>query len=170
MKISLKFIAQKVSIILLKIGILLFIIGSENIFAQQKTNAASASISATIIKPIGITKTENMNFGNISKDFGKIKDGISVNSTGRTMNPASFQVIVEAKNTYTITLPKTVILNRNDSKLETLSVTNITSIPPVNELLTYGMQTILVNATINFEESELKKNDTVNFDVIVNYN
>src|ERR1700744_5269120 len=92
-------------------------------FAQA---SATASASATIITPISIAKTVDMNFGNVA--VAASTGGTVVLSTSRTRTPcgagvvtlpsttgtgaaAQFTVSGEANYTYAITLPGTASLS-----------------------------------------------------------
>src|SRR5437762_9349774 len=95
----------------------ILIAGSTASFAQA---SATASASATIITPISISKTVDMNFGNIAvsaSTSGTVvlstagsrttggSGGVTLPSTTGTVAAASFTVSGEPSLTYDITLP-----------------------------------------------------------------
>lgn len=153
-------------------------------FAQQ-SSTASANTSATIIQPIAITKTTDLNFGNIavhSTNNGTVVLGTSNNrsqtggvtlpvATPGTVTSASFDVTGAAGYTYSITLPTSVILDDNNS--HQMTVNTFTSNPSTSGTLDVnGEDVISVGATLNVlggQAPGLYESDS-DFDVIVNYN
>jgi len=79
--------------------------------------SATASSSATIVAPIGIEKSADMNFGNvaINDEIGtvvmttagatSITGGVTLPANTGTVTAAAFNVTGEADYTYTIALP-----------------------------------------------------------------
>lgn len=154
------------------------------LYAQQISNTASASISATIIKPIGITKNANLNFGNIAAGTSSgtvILDpagnrsatgGVTLPSAAGTVTAASFNVTGEGSYSYTITLPATAYITSVNSGSETMLIDKFISSPSQTGNLNSGVQTISVGATLNVgaaqQVSEYKS--ITGFTVTVNYN
>jgi hypothetical protein len=152
--------------------------------AQQKSSTASAAIIATIVTPIGITKTVDLNFGNIAagNTSGTVKldpagslavsGGVIIPSENGTATPASFLVTGEGNYTFTITLPPESYTVTRISGPETMLVNNFTSIPSITGRLISGTQTIFVGATLTVgasqPASEYKSESA--FEITVNYN
>jgi Domain of unknown function (DUF4402) len=165
-------------------SLLIFVFNNQSLIAQQKSNSASASISATIVLPLGLTKTVDLNFGNIAagNTSGTVKidplgtisatGGIIIPSESGTVTPASFQVTGEGAYTYTITLPSSAIIIKRVSGSETMLVNNFTSFPSGTGKLVSGTQTILVGATLTVGASQpaSEYKSESGFEVIVNYN
>src|SRR5579864_9027654 len=100
------------------------VLGSANISFAQAT--ATASASATIITPIAISKTVDMDFGNIavaastggtvvldntgSRTTGGA-GGVTLPSSTGTVAAAEFSVSGQASFTYAITLPSSATLS-----------------------------------------------------------
>ena len=152
-------------------------------FAQV---TASATASATVVTPIGITKTVDMNFGNlaVSTSAGtvvltpagsrSVTGGVTLPATTGTVAAASFDVTGESNYTYSITLPSSDYTLTRVSGSETMIVNTFVSTPTVGAggALTAGSQTLTVGATLNVSGSQVGGTYTnaVGFDVTVNYN
>lgn len=162
----------------LAIGILL--IGfSANAFAQAN---ATASTTATIITPIGITKSVDMVFGNVATNgaVGTVvlaTDGSRTPTGGCTLpaatgspTAASFAVTGSGSYTYTISLPGSPITLTGTTSGVTAST--FVSSPTPTGTLTAGAQTILVGATLNLPVSTVAGSYTnaAGLSVTVNYN
>lgn len=150
-------------------------------FAQE---TASATASATIVTPIAITKTVDMNFGNVavqSTTDGTVilapastrtyTGGVTLPATAGTVTAASFTIDGEDAYTYVITLPSTdhQITYATTNHMQ---VNSFTSNPSATGALTAGTQTLTVGATLNVigaQPAGLYVSDSP-FDVIVNYN
>lgn len=150
-------------------------------FAQA---TASADVSATIITPISISKTSDMNFGNIATNgaVGTVvlspagarttSGGVTLPATVGTVAAASFTVEGSDAYTYSITLPTSVIITSVGS--DQMTVNNFTSTPTAvaGGTLTSGSQVITVGATLNLSASQAEGlyTSATPFDVTVNYN
>ena len=151
-----------------------------NVSAQS---TASATASATIISPISITKTVDLDFGNVAASGAagtvvispagvrSTTGGVSLPVITGTVTSASFDVAGQANYTYAITLPAAAITI--SSGANTMSVDAFTSTPTATGTLSgLGAQTVTVGATLNVGASQasgLYISGTP-FDVTVNYN
>jgi hypothetical protein len=154
-------------------------------FAQV---SATASASATIITPIAINKTADMNFGNVASSTlaGTVvltpagarstTGGVTLPTTAGTVTAAAFTVTGQADFTYSITLPAgaTTITSGGNSMTVNVwaSATN-----PVGAVLTGGTSTLTVGATLNVGASQAagaysssNAGGSGDFTVTVNYN
>ena len=151
--------------------------------------SATATASGTIIQPIKITKTVDMNFGNVavSASGGTVvlTPASSRTTTGGvtlpafalgTVTAAAFDIEGAPNYTYNITVPNTttVVTNNVGSPAATMDVTTFLSDPtPAGKLDgTNGKQTIHVGATLAVAANQaagtyLSGNP---FTVTVNYN
>ena len=101
----------------------LAIVSANSSFAQA---TATAAASATIITPITIAKTVDMNFGNVAvsaSTAGTVvmspagvrstggAGGVTLPATSGTVAAASFTVSGQANYTYAITLPSTCTIS-----------------------------------------------------------
>jgi hypothetical protein len=153
---------------------------SVNLNAQV---TASASSTATIVTPIAISKTVDMNFGNVavSATAGTVvlapagtrtkTGGVTLPVVNGTVTAASFNVTGEGNYTYSITLP-TSDLTLNRTAGGNMIVNAFTSTPSGTGALTSGAQTLKVGATLNVKALQAAGTYTSasNFDVTVNYN
>ena len=153
------------------------------VFAQT---SATATASATIVTPISITKTVDMNFGNVAvqtatggtvvmtpagvrSPFG----GVTLPTTTGTVTAATFTVSGQAAYTYAITLPSTDLTITSGAN--TMAVNTFTSNPAATgsgTLSAGGTQTLSVGATLNVAAAQpagLYVSATP-FTVTVNYN
>jgi hypothetical protein len=159
---------------------LLLVVGfSTNAFAQA---TATASTTATIVAPIGITKSVDMDFGNVatSSSAGTVQlatTGVRTAGGGATLPPttgtvtaASFAVTGSGSYTYSISLPVGSITLNNGAN--TVTVGTFVSSPTPTGTLSSGSQTLIVGATLNVPASTVPGSYTNGSDltVTVNYN
>ena len=145
---------------------------------------ATATATSTIVKPIGITKTVDMNFGNVainSTTPGTVvlapagtrtsTGGVTLPATAGTVAAAEFNVTGADNYTFSITLPSTSHEIKSGSN--TMSVTGFTSTPtPTGTLSATGSATVKVGATLNVSAGQAAGTYTsvTPFEVTVNYN
>jgi len=151
---------------------------SSSVFAQA---TATATASATIVTPISISKTTDMNFGNIATDgtVGTVilapgstrtfTGGVTLPAATGTVTAASFTVAGSGSYTYAITLPSSVTIT---SGSDSMIVDTFTSTPSSTGTLSSGSQVITVGATLNLVASQAEGTYTsaTPFAVTVNYN
>ena len=158
------------------------IVSANSSFAQA---TATASASATIITPITIVKTVDMNFGNVAVSASLagtvVMDPLGVRSTGGgggvtlpattgTVAAASFTVSGQANYTYAITLPGSCTISSSGN---TMTVNGFTSNPATTGTLSAGgTQTLTVGATLNVAAAQASGTYTnaTGVPVTVNYN
>jgi hypothetical protein len=148
-------------------------------FAQV---SATATATATIVSPIAITKTTDMNFGNVavSSAAGTVvlapdgtrtrTGGVTLPATVGTVTAAAFNVTGTAGYTYSIVItgaPLTVTSGAN-----TMTVTAFTSTPATPGTLAAGNNALTVGATLNVAGSQAAGVyvSGTPFTVTVNYN
>jgi len=148
-------------------------------FAQV---SATATATATIITPIAITKTTDMNFGNIAVNASlgtvvltptstrTVTGGCTLPAVTGTVTAAAFTVTGQGTSTYSITLP--VAATTITSGANTMTVDTWTSNPTPTGALTAGTQTLSVGATLHVAASQAAGTyvSGVPFTVTVNYN
>ena len=141
----------------------------------------TATGSAMIITPIAISKTVDMNFGNIavSSSLGTVvlapagtrtkTGGVTLTAVTGTVTAASFNVTGLGSSTFSITLPTTYTITSGGS---TMTVNNFTSTPSSTGTLSSGALTVTVGATLNVAASQAAGTYTnaTGFPVVVNYN
>lgn len=153
-------------------------------FAQV---TATATATATIVTPISITKTVDMNFGNVAvintpgtvvltpASVRSVTGGVTLPVVAGTVTAASFTVTGTPGYTYSITLPSTdlVIQRTTPPGPETMTVNVFTSTPtPTGTLGIGGTETLNVGATLNVAGSQAPGVyvSPSPFSVTVNYN
>ncbi len=144
---------------------------------------ANATASATILTAISITKTVDMNFGNISVQAASggtvilstagvrsTTGGVTLPATGGTVTAASFTIGGEGAYTYSITLP--LVAHTISSGANNMTVTAFLSNPSGTGTLAGGTQTLTVGATLNITAAQANGLYTseAGFNVTVNYN
>ncbi|MCK9410879.1 MAG: DUF4402 domain-containing protein [Prolixibacteraceae bacterium] len=147
--------------------------------------SATATSAATIVTPISITKTVNMNFGNVSVNANagtvvltpagtrSVTGGATTPATVGTVTAASFDIAGAINYTYTITLPAAATTLKHTNNTDQMTVDTWTSSPtPTGTLDGTGAQTLTVGATLNVGASQLAGvyTSTAPFTVTVNYN
>ena len=144
--------------------------------------SGTATASATIITPIAISKTMDMNFGNVavsavagtvvlSPASGRTKTGgVTLPIISGTISAASFNVTGLGSYTYTITLPSTPLTI--SSGANTMTVNSFTSTPSGTGTLSGGLQVLNVGATLNVGVNQAAGvyTSATPFAVTVNYN
>ena len=144
----------------------------------QNTATATANATARIITPISISKTADLNFGEVvaSGALGTVvlspagarstTGGASLGS-GASVTAAAFTVSGQASATYAITLPASSTVT---SGANTMTVNAFTSNPSGTGALSGGgSQNLTVGATLNVAASQATGTDTGTFPVTVTY-
>jgi hypothetical protein len=141
---------------------------------------ASFTASVTIIQPIGITSTANMNFANLyAKSGGAVvlgpdntrvgQGGVEL-TDGKAVSTATFEVTGQAGYTYSITLPDSdqVLTNGTDN----IIIRDFTSSLKDEGALALGSQTLSVGASLDINPNQTPGNYTSpgGFNITVNYN
>jgi hypothetical protein len=158
---------------------ILTVLLSISAFAQS---TATASTTAIIVAPIGITKIVDMNFGNVIVDAtaGTVElstinsrsfTGGAAGASGITPTAAMFTVTGSGSFTYTISLPAAPITLTGTTA--GVTVGSFISNPTSPGTLSSGTQDVYVGATLNLPVGGVIP-DTYNngsgLEVIVNYN
>ena len=146
--------------------------------------SATATGTATVITPIAITSSANMNFGNIAVspvNAGTVilspagsrttggAGGVTLPVVAGTVTAAAFNVTGLGSSTYSITLPSSYIISSGGNNM---TINNFTSTPSGTGVLSSGAQTIQVGATLNVAAAQAAGTYTngTGFPVQVNYN
>jgi len=148
-------------------------------FAQV---SATANASATIITPITITNTADMNFGNVAVNatpgtvvitpagVRSVTGGCTLPAVAGTVSAAAFTVTGVPDATYSITLPAaatTITSGANNMTVDTW-----TSSPTPTGTLTGGTENLTIGATLNVAGGQAPGvyTSATPFTVTVNYN
>lgn len=148
--------------------------------AQSNTATTSAGAAAEVVTAIAITKTKDLNFGDVvsGSTAGTVvitpqavrsaTGGATLGNTGGASN-AEFTVNGDAGANYSITLPSTDVTLT--SGMNSMAVNVFTSSPSGTGTLSGGgEQTLKVGATLNVGASQPSGTYTGSFDVTVTYN
>jgi hypothetical protein len=146
---------------------------------------ATASSSATIVAPIGITQAVDMNFGNVATNSGggtvilttagatSITGGVTLPADTGTVTAAAFDVTGEADYIYSITLTDGPITLTDGATIpNNMTVGSFVSNPSSEGTLSSGAQTVKVGATLNVAGGQAVGiyTNTNGLTVTVNYN
>jgi hypothetical protein len=151
------------------------------VMAQE---TATASSSATIVAPIGIAQSTDMNFGNVATNAtgGTVvlspaggttpSGGVTLPANTGTVTAAAFDVTGEGAYTYTITLPSSAIILSDAGAANQMTVGTFISNPATTGALTSGAQTVNVGATLNVAGGQVAGvyTNASDLTVTVNYN
>jgi len=145
---------------------------------------ATATATATIVTPIAIANTVDMNFGNVAAGAAlgtvvltpagarSVTGGVTLPAIAGTVTAASFDVTGQANFTYAITLPAAAT-TIDDGGGNTMTVTTFTSNPnSTGTLSAGGAETLTVGATLNVGATQVAGTyvSATPFTVTVNYN
>lgn len=149
-------------------------------FAQV---SATANASATIITPIAITTTADMNFGNVAASAApgtvvltpagarSVTGGVTLPAITGSVSAAAFTVTGEDGFAYAITLPAAALTISSGGN--TMTVGTWTSNPDGTGTLTGGTSNLTIGATLNVganQASGTYGEPAETFTVTVNYN
>jgi hypothetical protein len=150
----------------------------------QANATANAVGSATIITPLTISKTIDMNFGNVavsstvagtvvltSAGSRTVTGGVTLPAVAGTVTAASFTVNGLGTSAFTVTLPSTDFI-LTDGSSHNMTVNAFTSTPTGSTALVGGTKTITVGATLNVSAGQAANvyTNAGGFPVTVNYN
>ena len=146
----------------------------------QTSATASFNASATIIKPIGITTTSNMNFAYLDANSGgaviltpdntRISTGTVALADNTSVSAAAFKVTGEEGFAFSITLPQKEFILGNGN--ENMIIKDFTSSLAGGESVTGGSKVVRVGATLNIHANQSPGvyNSRTPMNVTVNYN
>jgi hypothetical protein len=151
-------------------------------FNVNAQSSATASTTATLITPISISKTTDMDFGTVAAsatagtivlDYanGTTATGGASIPAGSTATTAEFAVTGDGSSGFSITIP-TAAITLNGSVSGTLTVDNFVADLGASSTLSSGSATIKVKATLNVPANSVAGTYSNASDllVIVNYN
>lgn len=145
----------------------------------QASASATVESRATVIDPIQIDKTVDLDFGNIisaynpgsvilSPDGTRVAYGVEIsNSVPGNVIPAE-AVITHGNNSYSITLPESFILYHQENPNQVLLIDQFTVEPIQGDV----SDIIKIGATLNLEANQLSGfyTNSAGFNVTVSYN
>lgn len=153
--------------------------------ASNAQSTATATATANIVTPISISKTVDMNFGNIAvtstagsvilaPDGGRTKSGgVTLPAVAGTVTAASFTVSGTANYAYNITFPTTAValINGSNSMNATDFLSSLGGSGSNGSLSGTGSQVVTMGATLAVAASQAAGSYVSDpFNVTVNYN
>lgn len=142
-----------------------FVLTLANNSYGQANATATASTTATIITPISITKTMDMNFGNVAvngvsgtvvlstADSRSRTGGVTLPGVTGSVKSAAFKVDGDGTRVFTIALPSSPI-TLSDGVSGTMTVGTFVSTPATTGTLAGGTATVKVGATLNVNANQ----------------
>ncbi len=146
----------------------------------QSSASASFTASATIIQPIGITTTSNMNFANLDAKSGgaviltpdntRLSTGDVALADNSNVSAAAFEVTGEEGFAFSISLPESEYVLTNGT--ESMIIKDFTSSLAEGGNLSGGSKTVRVGATLKVNPNQTPGvyNSPAPMNVTVNYN
>ncbi|HKZ68286.1 MAG TPA: DUF4402 domain-containing protein [Chitinophagaceae bacterium] len=158
----------------------MLLISGTKLFGQS---SATASVSATIITPVGAKKSADLNFGNFATGSqpGTIElnssgirisfGGVKLLETNGNADIASF-IVMGSNSEYAVTLPSTSIILLRKGGTETMTVGSFRITASAKDYLNASTQTFSIGATLNAGISQPTGDyvPPMPLTVIVNYN
>lgn len=145
----------------------------------QASASATVNSRATVIDPIKIDKTVDLDFGNVisaynpgqvilSPDGSRVAYGVQIsNSIPGTVNPAE-AIVTHGNNNYSITLPQQFTLYNQENPNQILIIDRFTVEPQEGDLI----DIIKIGGTLNLEANQTSGfyTNSSGFNVTVSYN
>ena len=160
--------------------ILFLFLGLSSLLAMAQASASvTVESRATIIDPIQIDKTVDLDFGNIitaynpgsvilSTDGSRVAFGVQISNTiPGNVTPAE-AVVTHGNNNYAITLPESFLLYNQENPNQVLLIDQFTVVPQEGDV----MDIIRIGGTLNLEANQLSGfyTNSSGFNVTVSYN
>lgn len=158
--------------------IFLILLSGSQAFAQASASATVES-RATVIDPIQIDKTVDLNFGNIitaynpgsvilSPDGTRVAYGVEISSSIPGNVVPAEAVITHGNNSYSITLPENFTLYHQENPNQVLLIDQFTVAPQEGDI----SDIIKIGATLNLEANQQSGfyTNSSGFNVTVSYN
>jgi hypothetical protein len=164
---------------MLRLGLIL-IFSFVAISAKSQTSAsATVNSHATVIDPIKITKSVDLDFGNVisaynpgsvilSPDGSRVAYGVQISNTfPGNVTPAE-AIVNHGNNNYSLTLPESFTLYSQDNHNQVLTIDEFTVSPETGEV----MDILKIGGTLNLEANQPAGfyTNTTGFNVTVSYN
>lgn len=127
-------------------------------FGQSESQAATAT--ATLITPISILKSADLNFGTVASSNtagtavitpaggASRTDGVTLMSGGATRTAASFTVSGEGTNGITVSYPTSIVLAGTTTPANTLTVNTINAASAAGTAITSGGNIPLISGAL----------------------
>ena len=160
------------------LGWVLLLVAPLTAFAQA-TASTSIETRAVIINPITITKTQDLDFGNIVSSYSggtvtinpngiRTVSGVAIASSSPGNVSAAQAIISHGDALYNVTFPESIILYNASNPDQTLLITDFISEPIVNNP---DSDILRIGATLNVEANQVQGyySNPDGFNVTVSY-
>lgn len=152
---------------------------------QSHAATAQAVTNATVVLPLTITKTVNLNFGKFmsgaaaaagtvvvgTDNAQSVTGGVTTTAgLGATATAATFTVTGEPSSTYALTYPAQTALTGTGSPMTISTFSPAVDVGSVGTFDGTGTQELIVGATLNVGANQTAGSYTGTLDVAVNYN
>lgn len=158
---------------------LAFLLLSSTIVFAQASASASVNSRATIIDPITINKTVDLDFGNVisaynpgtvilSPDGKRVAYGVQISNTFPGNVAPAEALVKHGNNNYSITLPESFTLYSQDDPNQVLTIDEFTVSPETGEVI----DILKIGGTLNLEANQPAGfyTNATGFNVTVSYN
>lgn len=146
---------------------------------SQNSTSATVNSRATVIDPIKITKSVDLDFGNVisaynpgtvilSPDGSRIAQGVQISNTFPGNVAPAEAVVNHGHNNYSITLPESFTLYNQEYPNQILLIDEFKVVPETGEI----MDILKIGATLNLEANQPAGfyTNSAGFNVTVSYN
>jgi len=149
---------------------------------SQASAAANVNARAVVVDPIKITKSVDLNFGNViagynqgtitlSPDGIRTANGVQISNAVPGEVSAAEAVVTHGEYNYSITLPESLTLfnESNPNQIMLINQFQVTPLPGISNL---GDDILKIGATLNLEANQLPGyyTNSAGFNVTVSYN
>lgn len=156
-----------------------FLVFSSGLVFGQASASSTVNSRATVIDPIEIEKTVDLDFGNVissynpgsvilSPDGSRVAYGVQVSSNiPGTVNPAE-AVVTHGNNNYSISLPESFLLYNQENPNQVMIIDQFTVEAETGEVA----DILKIGATLNLEANQVSGfyTNESGFNVTVSYN
>jgi len=161
--------------------LLLFVLVSFHGFSQA---SATSSITArvTVVEPIKITKSVDLDFGNVIGNFStgtltldpdgvRTVNGVQISNAVPGDVTAAEAIVTHNNNNYSISLPESFTLYNSENPDQFLLINQFT-VQPLPNAGDEGSDILKIGATLNLEANQLPGyyTNSAGFNVTVSYN
>tara|TARA_R100000935_G_scaffold23202_2_gene42503 strand:- start:6773 stop:7276 length:504 start_codon:yes stop_codon:yes gene_type:complete len=149
---------------------------------SQASASANVNARAVVVDPIKITKSVDLNFGNViagynqgtitlSPDGTRTANGVQISNAVPGEVSAAEAIVTHGEYNYSITLPESLTLfnESNPNQIMLINQFQVTPLPGISNL---GDDILKIGATLNLEANQLPGyyTNSTGFNVTVSYN
>jgi len=149
---------------------------------SQASASANVNARALVVDPIEISKSVDLNFGNViagytsgtiilSPDGSRTANGVQISNAIPGEVSAAEAVVTHGEYNYSISLPESLTLF-NESNPNQIMIINQFQVTPLSGISNLGDDILKIGATLNLEANQLPGyyTNSAGFNVTVSYN